>query len=195
MASGLFKVNVGIAFSSIKGQLLRTILTIIIIAIGITALVGILTSITAMKEAINSNFSSMGANTFAIQNKQTNIQIGSKGKRPKTYRDITYDEALAFSQQYTMPAEVSITTDATDVATIKFDNEKTNPNVEVDGTNENFILTSGYTLSAGRNFSPEEIKDGRRVIIIGQDVLKGIFKKQEDPIDKVVTIGAGGDLK
>src|SRR5580692_6394494 len=113
MKPGLFKVNIGIAFSSIRGQLLRTILTIIIIAIGITALVGILTSITAMKEAINSNFSSMGANTFAIEDKQTDIKIGSKGKQAKNYRSITYEEALAFSQQFEFPAEVSITTDAT----------------------------------------------------------------------------------
>ncbi len=195
MKPGLFKVNIGIAFSSIRGQLLRTILTIIIIAIGITALVGILTSITAMKEAINSNFSSMGANTFAVEDKQTDIKIGSKGKQAKNYRNISYDEALAFSRQFVFPAEVSITADATDNATLKYENEKTNPNIEVDGTNENFILTSGYNLSSGRNFSPEEIKDGRRVIIIGQDIVKSLFKKRENPIDKVISIGVAGDYK
>src|SRR5580698_6199092 len=103
MKAGLFKVNIGIALSSIRGQLLRTILTIIIIAIGITALVGILTAITAMKEAINSNFSSMGANTFAIGNREATIRIGHNGKRPKQYKSITYDEALVFSQQYNFP--------------------------------------------------------------------------------------------
>src|SRR5580698_3283924 len=106
MKAGLFKVNIGIALSSIGGQLLRTILTIIIIAIGITALVGILTSITAMKEAINSNFSLMGANTFSIQNRDVNIQIGHGGKRPKVYRSISYDEAEAFKEQYSFPATV-----------------------------------------------------------------------------------------
>ena len=38
----LARENVRIAFDSIKSQLLRTILTVLIIAIGITALVGIL---------------------------------------------------------------------------------------------------------------------------------------------------------
>jgi len=195
MKPGLFKVNLGIAFSSIRGQLLRTILTIIIIAIGIMALVGILTSITAMKEAINSNFSSMGANTFAIQNKEADIKISSKGKQAKNYRSISYDEAVAFMKQYTFPADISIATDATDMATLKYENEKTDPNIEVDGSNENFILTSGYTLSAGRDFSPQEIEDGRRVIILGQDIAKRLFKKKENPIDKTVTIGTAGDFK
>jgi putative ABC transport system permease protein len=192
---GLFKVNIGIAFSSIKGQLLRTILTIIIIAIGITALVGILTSITAMKEAINSNFSSMGANTFALRNRDAAIRIGRKGKRPKVYRNISYDEAEAFVEQYTFPADVSITNDASDIATLKYENEKTDPNIEIDGTNQNFIITSGYQLSAGRNFSPDEIKEGRRVIIIGQDIAKSLFKKQENPIDKLVSIGETGQYR
>ncbi len=195
MASGLFKVNLGIALSSVRGQLLRTILTIIIIAVGITALVAILTSIDAMKQAINSNFSSMGANTFAIRNRDASIRIGHKGKRPKVYRNISYDEAVKFSQQYTFPAEVSITNDASDIATVKYGKEKTDPNVEVDGTDQNFIVTSGYTLSKGRNFSPEEVKDGRRVIIIGQDIAKALFKKLEDPIDKVVSIGEAGDYR
>lgn len=188
-------MNIGIAFSSIKGQLLRTILTIIIIAIGITALVGILTSITAMKQAINSNFSSMGANTFAIRNRGSNIQIGSKGKRPKVYRNISYDEAETFAEQYTFPADVSVTNDASDIATLEYQTEKTDPNIEVDGTDQNFIVTSGYQLSAGRNFSPEEVKDGRRVIIIGQDVANSLFKKQEDPIGKLVSIGEAGEYK
>src|SRR5580698_3039951 len=167
MKPGLFKVNLGIAFSSIRGQLLRTILTIIIIAIGITALVGILTSIDAMKQAINSNFSMMGANTFAIRNRDVNIRIGHNGKRPKVYRNISYEEAEAFAQQFNFPADVSVTNDASDIATLKYENEKTDPNIEVDGTDQNFIATSGYTLSQGRNFSPDEIKDGRRVVIIG----------------------------
>lgn len=195
MKPGLFKTNIGIAFSSIKGQLLRTVLTIIIIAIGITALVGILTSITAMKEAINSNFSSMGANTFAIRNREATIRIGRKGKRPKDYKNITYDQAVEFSQQYTFPAVVSITNVASDIATVKYNNEKTDPNIEIDGTNENFTVTSGYTLSSGRDFSPEEVKDGRRVIIIGQDIAKSLFKNQENPVDKIITIGNAGAFR
>lgn len=195
MKPGLFKVNIGIAFSSIAGQLLRTVLTIIIIAIGIMALVGILTSITAMKEAINSNFSSMGANTFAIANRGSNIRIGHNGKRPKDYKNITYDEAEAFEQQFTFPASVSVTNVASGIATLKYENEKTDPNNEIDGTDENFIATSGYTLSAGRNFSPEEIKDGRRVIIIGEDVKSSLFKKHENPIDKVINVGDGGAFR
>lgn len=187
--------NIKIALNSISGQLLRTVLTMLIIAIGIFALVGILTSIDAMKEAINSNFTSMGANTFTIRNRDAVIRVGHGGKRPKVYRNITYEDATSFAKEYTFPAVVSISTNGTDIATLKYGTQKTNPNVEVDGSDENYILTSGYELSQGRNFSNEEITDGRRVIILGKEVVDDLFKNHEDPIGKVITIGNGGNFK
>jgi putative ABC transport system permease protein len=63
------KENIGIAFNSIKGNALRAVITALIISLGIMALVGILTAIDGIKSSINSNFSSMGANTFNIKNK------------------------------------------------------------------------------------------------------------------------------
>ena len=63
----LFKENVRIALGSIRTQLLRTVLTVMIIAIGITALVSILTVVAALENTISSDFASMGANTINIK--------------------------------------------------------------------------------------------------------------------------------
>ena len=81
--------NIKIAFRSIKSQLLRTVLTIMIIAIGITALVGILTAIDSIKAAINKEFAIMGANTFSVRNRGTRVQVGKRGKKPKRYKVIS----------------------------------------------------------------------------------------------------------
>jgi putative ABC transport system permease protein len=58
-----------VSYSSIKSQMLRTSLTALIIAIGITALVGILTAIDALESSLSNSFSSMGSNslTFGVQ--------------------------------------------------------------------------------------------------------------------------------
>ena len=47
------KENLKIAFESIKANSLRTVITAAIIAIGITALVGILTAIDVFKGVVN----------------------------------------------------------------------------------------------------------------------------------------------
>ena len=70
----LFKENIKIATGSIRTQLLRTILTILIIALGIWALVGILTIVSALQNTLSTNFASMGSNTFNISQYQNAIR-------------------------------------------------------------------------------------------------------------------------
>ena len=181
--------NIKIALQSVRSNLLRTVLTIFIIAIGITALVGILTAIDSIEESINDNFTSMGANTFNIRNKGTKLRTGKKGTKPKSFRYIKFSEAVKFKEQYNNIAITSISTFATNVATIKFESKKTDPNINITGTDENYLLTSGYKIADGRNFSIDEINYGRHVIIIGEEV-KNIVFGANNSIGKVINVGS-----
>lgn len=190
MASVL-RENIKISLRAIRSQLLRTILTIVIISFGIMSLVGTLTSIDALKSSINSNFTNMGANTFTIRNREMTVRIGKNGKRPKKFRNITYQEAIDFSKAYNFPAKPSVSTFAAGASTLKFESKKTNPNIRVFGGDENYMATSGYELDKGRNFSANEILYGSHVVILGKEVIDALFTKKQDPIDKIITIGSG----
>src|ERR1044072_5704572 len=96
--------NISIAIDSIKANRLRAPITMLIISIGIMALVGILSAIDAIKNGINDNFTSMGANTFTIRNADVNIRVGRKGRKAKTYAPISYKEALRFKKEFNAPA-------------------------------------------------------------------------------------------
>ncbi|REK35558.1 MAG: ABC transporter permease [Bacteroidetes bacterium] len=180
--------NIKVALQSIRSQLLRTVLTAMIIAIGIMALVGILTAIDAIKGSINNNFSAMGANSFTIQNRGMHIRIGSQGKRPKKFSPITAKQAEQFAETYSYPALVSISTMASRISTLKYKDLKSNPNIFIMGGNENYIHTSGYALARGRNFSSHELQSGANVIIIGKDVQEKLFPT-EDPLEKIISVG------
>src|ERR1035437_10021007 len=93
--------NIKIAFQSIRGNMIRSILTILIIAVGISALVGILTAIDSIKNSITSEFTNLGANTFSIQNRGMRVQIGNKRYRSKNYSYINYFQAKEFRERYT----------------------------------------------------------------------------------------------
>lgn len=190
MAS-LVRENISISFQAIRSQTLRALLTMLIIAFGILSLVGTLTCIDAIHDSLNSNFSRMGANTFTIRNKEMTVRIGRQGKGPKSYPQITYDQAVRFCKAYNFPATPSVSTTATGAATIKYASKKTNPNIRVFGGDVNYMETSGYELESGRNFSAQEAEYGNHVAILGKDVLDAIFDKKDDPIDKIVTIGSG----
>lgn len=184
----LLKENIKIATDSIKGNKLRAFLTMLIIFFGITALVGISSAIDAMKGSINSNFTSMGANSFTIRNKETSVRIGRKGKRSRKYQSITYKEALRFKNEFSFPATTAVSTLASFNARVKFESQKTNPNIQVFGGDENYLATSGYEIQKGRNFSAPEILGGAHVAIIGKDVEFSLFKNKQKSIDKIITI-------
>ncbi|MDP4226416.1 MAG: ABC transporter permease [Bacteroidota bacterium] len=187
---GLFTENLKISLKSIRANLMRTTITVLIISFGIMALVGILTAIDSIKNSINNQFARMGANTFSITSRP--IHFHHEGhSRVKNFDNITYFQARSFKEEYKFPAVVSITTNATGIATLKYHSKKTNPNVRVLGTDENYAFTSGYEISRGRNFSEEEIQSSRHVTVVGSEIIKNLFEPGENPIDQVISIGSG----
>ena len=112
--------SIELAWSTVRVNKLRTGITVTIIALGIMALIGIITAIQAMNQSLRESFSTMGANAFSIRFKSRDFFMGGRRQVTKTTkanlkqrksnigRVITYDEALAFKNQFTFPGVVSI---------------------------------------------------------------------------------------
>ena len=184
----LFRENVRIAFGSIRTQLLRTILTVLIIAIGITALVGILTVVSALENTISTDFASMGANTFNINQYENISRKRGGGEREIINPIISYPEAVAFKNKYNYPlTETSISFTATSIAEIKFESNKTDPENKIVGVDEFFMINSGLETSSGRNFTSFDIQNNTYSCIVGSDFEKGLLK-DVNPIDKIISI-------
>lgn len=171
---------------SIQANMLRSVLTAMIVAIGITSLVGILTAIDAIETSVNQSLSSLGANTFDI----TSVMYrngSSQGVTQKVYPPIMLNEAQRFADQYTVPATVSLSSYLTWVAEVKHASLKTNPNVGVVGVNEEYMAIKGLELQKGRSLSSIEIQYGAPVVVIGHKVYTSLFKDGEDPLNTKVT--------
>ncbi|NDP28205.1 MAG: FtsX-like permease family protein [Flavobacterium sp.] len=184
----LFRENVRIAFGSIRTQLLRTILTVLIIAIGITALVGILTVVSALENTISSDFASMGANTFNINQYENTSRRRGGEEREIINPIISYPEAVAFKNKYKYPlTETSVSFTATSTAEIKYEATKTDPENTIVGVDEYFMVNSGLETSSGRNFTGFDIQNNTYNCIVGSDFQKGLLK-DVNPIDKIISI-------
>lgn len=180
--------NILLALNAIRGNLLRTILTCMIIAFGIMALVGILTAVDGIQASLSSNFATMGANNFDIRKKGTGIQVGRRGKRPKDYQPITITQALEFKERFNYPVTASISVGAAFAATVKYQSIKTNPNITVRGGDANYLSVAGLSLVEGRNFTDQEVASGKNLIILGNGMANKLFKKPQLAIDKVVSV-------
>ncbi len=184
----LVRENIRIAVDSIKSQLLRTILTVLIIAIGITALVGILSAVSALENTISSDFSSMGSNTFNIQRYKFRVQRHGGGERQKINPVISYTEVKAFKEKYDFPfTKTSISFTGTRSAEVKYENKKTDPEITVIGVNEYFIQNSGLSLLKGRELNYFDIQNNNNVCLIGSDLDKALFSDL-NAINKTISV-------
>ena len=177
-----------IALNSIKSQLLRTILTVLIIAIGIMALVGILSGVSALENTISGSFSSMGANTFNIQRYEFTARRQSSRERQKINPVINYRNIKDFEDNYNFPfTKVGVSFSGTSFAEVKYENTKTDPEVAVIGSNESFIENSGLEIENGRSLNVFDIENSNAVCVIGSDLQKALFP-DENPIDKTISV-------
>jgi len=181
--------NIRISISAVRSHMLRSMLTILIISFGIMALVGILTSIDAIKYFFNENFAAMGANTLTIRNRGIHINMNGHSNRPRVNPVITYQQAMDFKTEYEFQASVAVYYNATGNATAKFGSQKTNPNVRITAGDESYMITSGDEVDKGRAFSSTENFYGSAVAVIGSGIKDILFKNKENPIDQIITLG------
>lgn len=184
----LFRENVRIAMDSIRSQLLRTILTVVIIGIGIWALVGILAAVKALENTISSDFASMGANSFNIQRYEFEAQGNRGGERQKINPIINYRDIKAFQDAYNYPfTRVSVSFRGTSRAEVRFEDQKTDPEVQVYGVNENYLNNTGTEVDQGRDFNIFDIQNNNNVCLIGSDFKKALFANT-NPVGKTLSI-------
>lgn len=185
---GLFKENTKIALDSIRSQALRTSLTVLIIAIGIWALVGVLTLVTALENTILSNFASMGSNAFSITRYDFSSEINQNDVEQKVNPIISYPQAKAFVEDYNYPfTTTSLSFTAASGIEVKHDVDKTDPEINILGVDENFCSNKGLEVVKGRNFNSFDIDNNNYVCVLGSDFEKGLFANR-NPIDKVISI-------
>lgn len=185
--------SIKLALGSIKANLLRSLLTLMIIAVGITCLVGILTAIDSILFSMSDNFNRLGANSFNVRPKSESIRSNNKGRTDKISDPIVFEQAtMDFKQMYNYGASlVSIESFCTQNATLKYKNKKTNPTVRVVGVDENYINTSAFQLAAGRSFTNNEVFSTANKAILGNDLIKTLFQdKPEKAIGQDVYINS-----
>ena len=198
-----FMDNLALAWRTVRGNKLRTGITVAIIALGIMALVGIITAIEAMNTSLRDSFSTMGANAFSIRFKerkvsfgrgadvkQSNTKTSRRERKSNTGKIITYRQARQFKDMYDYPADVSIGLNGARNQVVNFENKKTNPTVSINGGDENYLQLNGYEVAYGRNFNKTDVESGQDICIIGKDVAAKLFgSKYERGLEKVIRVG------
>ncbi len=199
-----YKDIISLSYNTVKSNRLRTAITIIIIALGIMALILIMTAIEAVNQSLTASFSTMGANAFSIRFKERRMHMGGgpnesdtkkvkrsslRSRSSNEGRPITYDEARAFKQRYRFPAQAGIAISGPGGIIATNGLKKTNPDVRLIGGDENYLTLNGYEITAGRNFIEADVESGTGVCILGKAVAEKLYgENTARAVEKVITV-------
>jgi len=182
--------SLSLSMKNIRGNKLRTGITIVIIGLGIFALILIITAIQAASNSLTNSFSTMGSNAFSIRYKERTFNFGHRQRsasvkstkknlnerKSNTGIPISYSEAKSFKSSFSFPgSKVSLALRGPGGIVVNNSQHKTNPEVNVFGGDENYLDLNGYKIAIGRNFTIAEIESGVSLCMIGSGVAASLY--------------------
>ncbi len=165
-----------LAFSSLTANKLRSSLTVLGIAVGVFSVIGVMTFINGMRGSIESGLNVLGANSFQIS-KFPAISF-SDWNRFRNRRDVTYAIANRFKDLMGDTAKVNLQI-GRGGQVVSYRDRRTNPNVRLMGTDENYVTALNFDIVAGRNLGADDVEYGRPVCLLGSDVVLKLFPGEE----------------
>jgi putative ABC transport system permease protein len=168
------KESVIMALGAIRSNLLRSILTLLGIAIGVFSIIAVMTSMRVMQNSIESGLTVLGAHTFNIQ-KFPAIQLGpTDWRKYRQRKNIDYEQARLVTERASYARAVGVSA-WRGGRIIKSEFAQTNPNVSVNGTNPQGIHTRPWSIEEGRFLVDQEVEYARNVAILGKRVAERLF--------------------
>jgi putative ABC transport system permease protein len=177
--------NIIEALRAIRANLLRSLLTILIIAFGLTALIGVLTSIDGIRFWFANSFVRLGTNTFRIENYSTSVRDAGRRDRATFHSPIRYGQGTDFKARLGDKATVSLVGFGSVTAQLSHQGKSTQENILFLGSDAEYLVTDNYEIDLGRNFIPSDLHSARDVILLGAEPARLLFEGGS-PLDKSV---------
>jgi putative ABC transport system permease protein len=178
--------GLAIAWSAIRANKLRSVLTTLGIVIGIVTVTLMGTAIAGLNGAFLQAISSMGADVLFVMRQDwsgpdTEAEWLKIQKRPR----LTVEQAAVVERDLT--SAIAITPVTFDQRTIKF-GKRSASGVQIVGSTDQLLQTGGISIADGRFLSAGDAEGGRPVCVIGATVATNLFPR-ESPLGQRIVIG------
>ena len=182
----IFEV-IKVAFTALKTNRLRSILTILGIVVGIFSIIAISTVIEMLQKSIEEGVSGLDSSTFQIQ-KWPAIHTGGPSEWAK-YRnrpDITLEEYEKLKEKLKEAKYVGAE-QWSGGKILKYENRETNPNVSVAGITPEAFPNNKWIVEDGRPFNNRDVERYEKYIVLGVDVAHKLFPNSS-ALNQMVTM-------
>ena len=172
--------GLGISWDAIRANKMRSMLATLGIVIGILTVTLMGATIHGLDQAFMKSISALGADVFYVSRSSwwSNDSYDNWIKLQRRRPPIRLPEAEALSRQLALAAAVAPEVD--DFEAVKYRTRSANL-VQIIGTTEAYLETSGVTVARGRFLTAADAEGGQPVCVIGSDVATNLFRG-EPPI-------------
>lgn len=179
------------ALSAIRSNKLRSVLTLLGIVIGVFSIIAVTTAMRVMQNSIESELNSLGSNVFVIT-KYPVFHAGGPGswRKYRNRKNITYEQVVRLRERATLASNVGAEA-GRGGRVAQYSDQKTNPNVEIDGVTPDIFEAQNKNIDEGRTISQSDIDIGRLVCVIDPNLVKALFP-HSDPIGEDVKVDGIG---
>ncbi len=174
-----------ISWDTIRANKMRSALTTLGIVIGIVTVTSMATAIDALNRAVHDSISVLGSDVLFVSKIDWMIHSEEEWIQQNHRPEVSIDQVRQVEKQMNLASAIAPTVGAN--RAVWYKNRRAN-RVNIVGTTDQFLTTSGFNIAIGRFLSADEVDGGRPVCVIGNDVATNLFA-QESPLHKKIKIG------
>ncbi|HEY0323958.1 MAG TPA: ABC transporter permease [Pyrinomonadaceae bacterium] len=183
--------NLKMALDTLRGNKLRSLLTVVGVVIGVWTVMAIASIISGIDEAVKQEIESFGTRSIYITKFNPGIHVGRLSREERMRKELTYDDAIAIGS---LPA-VEISVPFLDITNNFFGQKinvskegKTSAAVSLQGTLPDFERAGVQVVAEGRFFSQFENDTNQEVCVVGSKVADDFFPFTS-PVGNTIDIG------
>ena len=175
------------AWSSMRANKLRSLLTVLGVIIGVSTVIAMVSLIEGLNESFRRQVQSFGSNTIYIRKWRPQVFIGELPDSLRQRAAFTLDDREAILAQCPAVRAVAPLNFLDEPQSVRFRKKETKPTFIL-GTDQGYQETNGYNVSSGRFFTQEEVDHRAQVCVVGGTTLETLFPHQ-DAVGQIIHIG------
>ena len=156
----MFIESIRMSVSNICHNRMRSFLTILGIMIGVTAVIALITTISAVSATISDSFTSMGAGTMTLSAPGSDLKAGLSADDLETLTALEHVEGVS----------PTVTLNVTAAQSNAYESS-----ISVGGRNAYYFTANDGLIARGRAITPLDVNQSSRVCLISSDLVETFF--------------------
>ena len=180
--------NIALAFSSLKSNKMRALLTMLGIIIGIMSIIAILIIGDAMTSAVSGNLSTLGASNISVsvRERTTYARTSTTGRTPMS-EDLISDRMIEDMKVY-FPVDIEGVSLSYSGGNAQARDGDQYANISITGANAAFFSANNIAVISGKLISDSDVKNINQCAVVSDRFAKNMFPDGSDPIGKQVKV-------